>query len=335
MTLGRQGLVWLGAVGLLSMLAAAACGSDDSNGGSGAAAGGGAAGASGGSAGATGGSAGQAGESGSSGGAGEAGSGGGAGAGGSGGTGTAGDHVLISEVGILPATAEFVEIHNPTSAGVDLSNYYLADNSAYHKLTSGPWDPQGTPGTDFLVRFPSGTSIGPGAVLVVAVNSAFEATFGKCPDYYVNATGSAVTCNGNSVLAMLIPTNGSVGDQEGQLISNDREMIVLFTWDGSATTVRDVDYVVWGTGFDDNTRIDKTTVSGYQPDTQRSAQKPAALGLVDGGTGNVSIERCAIETGEKLDSGNGLTGHDETSEDFGASFSSQFTPSPGTKNSCL
>jgi hypothetical protein len=334
MTFPRQGLVWLGVLGGFALLAFAACSDSGSSGGSGATAGGGASG----SAGSGGSSGGGAGQAGSSGGAGQSGASGSAGEGGSGGTGTAGDHVLISEVGILPtlpSTAEFVEIYNPTAAAVDLTNYYLADNSAYHKLTSGPWDPQGTEGTDFLARFPAGTSIAAGAVLVVSVTADYETTFAKCPDFYANATGSAVSCGGASVPAMLIPPNGSVGDQDGQMLSNEREMVVLFTWDGSSPTVQDVDYVTWGTGFDDNTRIDKTGVSGYQPDTARGAQKPVLLGLVDGGTGNISIERCGIEDGETLSGGNGLTGHDETSEDFGTSFASQSAPSPGQKNSCL
>jgi hypothetical protein len=134
---------------------------------------------------------------------------------------------------------------------------------------------------------------------------------------------------------MNIPTNGSVGNQVGALVSNEREMIVLFRWDGSASTVQDVDYVTWGTLFDNDTRIDKTGVTGYKADTARSAQKPAAAGTVGDSGAAVVIERCAIESSEKLSGGNGLTGHDETSEDFGTSFKAATAPSPGTKNSCL
>ncbi len=205
--------------------------------------------------------------------AGSGGTGGTAGSGGSpGDAGTPADHVLISEVGIQPGGAEFVEIYNPTSAAVDLSDYYLADNSAYYKITAGPWNPSGTPGTDFLAQFPSGTSIPAGGVLVVASepasgNDGFETIFGSCPDFTLNSTGAALSCGGGSVPAMTIPTNGSVGSSAGALISNEREMIVLFSWDGSASTVKDVDYVTWGTTFDANTRIDKTGQAGYQNDT--------------------------------------------------------------------
>ncbi len=250
------------------------------------------------------------------------------------------DHVLISEVGIEPGGAEFIELWNPTGAPVDLSDYYIADNSAYHKLTSGPWNPNETPGTDFLARFPSGATLAADAVLVVASepssgNDSFFQIFGSCPTFTLNSTGATLSCNGTTVPAMNIPANGGVGNVAGALISNDREMIVLFTWDGAASTVKNVDYVTWGTDFNADTRVDKTNVTGYQPDTAAGQQKSANQGVAGDGGSPLSIERCGAEVGEKTTGGNGITGHDETSEDMTSSFASQGTPSPGTKNSCL
>ncbi len=48
-------------------------------------------------------------------------------------------HVLLSEVALGPGGSEFIEIVNPTSATVDLANYYLADSSAYYKLPAAAW----------------------------------------------------------------------------------------------------------------------------------------------------------------------------------------------------
>jgi hypothetical protein len=39
----------------------------------------------------------------------------------------AGDHLLISEFAVLPTDAEFIEIYNPTSVAIDLSDYYVTD----------------------------------------------------------------------------------------------------------------------------------------------------------------------------------------------------------------
>jgi hypothetical protein len=117
----------------------------------------------------------------------------------------------------------------------------------------------------------------------------------------------------------------------GAALSNDREMVVLFTWDGNTShTLKDVDYVTWGTVFEDATRVDKTGLPGYKPDTARGSQVGAGLpGVFE------SIVRCVLETAEQTFGGNGITGHDETSERFDTAFTVQATPSPGVKNTCL
>src|SRR5262245_37806937 len=53
------------------------------------------------------------------------------------GGGLSGDHLLISEVAVAPEAGEFIEIWNPTGDAVDLTDYYLSDNSTYVDLASG------------------------------------------------------------------------------------------------------------------------------------------------------------------------------------------------------
>lgn len=241
-----------------------------------------------------------------------------------------GEHLLFSELVVIPTGSEFFELWNPTASAVDLSAYHVADNSAYTRYATGvPWAPVETAGTDFLVRFPAGATIAPDARLVVAMNPGFEAAFGRCPDFVVSATGTALSCTTGSVPAMLIPANGGVGATA--TLSNDREMLVLFVWTGVAgDLVEDVDYLTWGTTFDDASRVDKTAIAGYAADTARAAQTGAIAPVL-----NESIGRCgAIETGEPSASGNGLSGHDETGERLDTAFSSFTTPSPGVANVC-
>ncbi len=227
-----------------------------------------------------------------------------------------------------PTAGEFVEIYNPTGATVDLSNYFLSDNALYHRIASGqPFNPVlATAGTDFLARFPSGTTLAAGAVLVVATGTGFETTYTRCPDFILAAT--AFTCVNGTAAAMVAPTNGGIGAMVG--LSNNREMLVLFAWDGVATTVKDVDYMTWGTTFDGETRADKTSVAGYVADTAAASQTAAAVpGVAQ------SMERCTVEGTEPASGGNGLTGHDETGEDLASAFVIQASPSPGVKNGCL
>lgn len=249
---------------------------------------------------------------------------------GTGGSTPGADHILISEVGVAPDGGEFIEIWNPTGAAVDLSNYYLSDNGTYHGIAAGmPFNPPlATPGTDFLVQFPAGTMLPADGVIVIAAHAAFETQFSKCPDYILSST--ALTCTNGTAKAMVIPTNGAIGAMAG--LSNQREMVILFRWMPGTTKVEDVDYVTWGGMVDAETRVDKTAVTGYKPDTAPNSQTPAPTPMA-----GQSIERCGptLEAGEKTTGGNGLTGHDETSEALDTTFKVQTTPTPGVKNTCL
>ncbi len=129
---------------------------------------------------------------------------------------------------------------------------------------------------------------------------------------------------------MIEPTNGGIGDQPGSLLSGSREMLMLFCWGPGVDVVYDVDYVTWGDEFEDGTRVDKTAVTGYAADTAKASQLNAAA------PSNLkSIERCDdVETDEAATGGNGILGHDETSEDMAASFPVSDPPTPGAKGSC-
>jgi hypothetical protein len=274
------------------------------------------------------------------GGAGDTGGGASGGAGGGGGgSGTGGgnegvpaDHLLISEVAVSSGASEFVEIWNPTNAEVDLTDYYLSDNSTYFGIADGQaWLPAGTAGLDFLVRFPAGQKLAPGGYLVLATDEGFEAEYMKCADLALTST--PVACGGGSLPTMLAPENGALGGSPGVLLTNDGEMLVLFTWDGTVGhPLKDVDYVIWGTNAGSSERADKTNLPGYSADTARDDQRPAASPSDD-----QSIARCAeaLEPGETLQGGNGITGHNETSEWLDQSFQIAVTRTPGAQNACL
>lgn len=239
------------------------------------------------------------------------------------------DHLLISEVATGPVTHEFIEIWNPGSTAVDLTHYFLSDNSVYYKIAYGQaWDPEtSVAGTDFLAQFPAGASIGAGQVLVVQAGSGdFRSTFSECPDYVM--ANSPRPCGSTSVPPLVAPQNGGIGDQAGTLLSNDREMVVLFCWGGQTSTVKDVDYVTWGDDYSGPWRIDKSGEAGYEADRPVASQQPAFAALETN-----SIARCdEEESAETTSGGNGISGHDETSENMGASFAVLCTPNPGEQS---
>lgn len=238
------------------------------------------------------------------------------------------DHLVINEIVVGPNEQEIVEIHNPTAAAVALDDYYLSDNSTYVDLASGgAWNPiTNNPGTDFLARFPAGSSIPAGGVIVIGFDAGYEVAFGGCPDFYMGTAD--LPCGNGMVPAMEQTEDGSITDASN--LSNAREMLVLFTWTGDTNDLlQDVDYVTWGDMFEAGSRADKSAEPGYQPDTAVDMQLPAPAPMPTN-----SIERCGPEVGESTSGGNGITGHDETSENLGASFLVEAAPTPGAMNTC-
>jgi hypothetical protein len=235
------------------------------------------------------------------------------------------NHLLLTEICVQPTKNEFIEIHNPGSAPVALSNYYLWD-ATQHSQDREYWLIAGLTGVeshDFVVRFPDET-IGAGEFKTIAVSPTgdFATAYGKNPDYSVRGDGSGGTVNMEQVL---------VGTELG--LSNGGEVVVLFFWDGTSDLVKDVDYVVWG---DKNEASDKTGVtvgsSTFLPDTAVADQESLSghQGNPDDPATWKSMQRQAdlMEGNEKTTGGNGITGHDETSEDVSQTWKTD-TPTPG------
>ncbi len=173
-------------------------------------------------------------------------------------------HLLITEFAVSPTAGEFIEIYNPGPAAVDLSNYYLSDevfnnNNNYINVVKGGFTAFSS---DFMVKFPAGTTIAPKQFLTIAfTGTGFATSYGKPADFEIKGDDP----NTPDMTAV------SVGATAG--LSNDGEMIMLFYWDGQSDLVQDVDYVVWG---DKAEAIDKTGISidGLDADTTPSTYQP-------------------------------------------------------------
>lgn len=131
-------------------------------------------------------------------------------------------HLLISEVlvnapGIDP-NEEWVELYHPGGAPLDLSGYRIGDAAT-------PGDYEG------MYRFPPGTILGPGQVIVVAVSAqAFSARYGVRPDFELAAT--------DPLVPDLIP-DSSWGRGSWNL-NNTQDEVVLIGPEG------EIDRVEWG-----------------------------------------------------------------------------------------
>lgn len=227
--------------------------------------------------------------------------------------------LLITELTVSPFGSEFVEIYNNGNTTIDLSDVYLTDATFaggptyYYQITSGGGGGGGF--FDFHARFPNGATIAAGVYQTISMNGSTEFTnaFGVTPTYELfEDDGSA-----DAIPDMREATSGSINGQGG--LTDSGEVIVLYTWDGTSDLVEDIDYIVWG---DKVEAIDKTgvTVGGstYLADTSISSQIVISNGAHAAGS---SWQRSDLTEGSETTSGgNGVLGHDETSENTNVTF---------------
>lgn len=216
---------------------------------------------------------------------------------------TAQDHVVISEIVLQPSNAEYIKLYNPTNNAIDLSNYYLTDGTDssnqkyYYNLPTGTNFWSGS-GSDFIVRFPPGYSIEAQSEIIIAATTtaAYESYYSALPDLSVKDD-----------LLNAIDGQNTKGIGTAYL-DNAAETLVLFYWDGSSATVKDVDYILWGSLI---CAVDKSGVAGYQNDTP-VAEQTCAPTHTDG----FKLQRISDEGSEPSSGGNGITGHNETGENL-------------------
>ena len=235
--------------------------------------------------------------------------------------------LLLTELVVTPTGGEFIEIHNPGTDPVDLSDMYVTDatfapeGTFYYNIVTGA-DAGGGAFADFHARFPDGATIEGGAYQTIALagSSEFAAAYGANPDYELFEDGPAT----DDIPDMREAISGSISGQGG--LTNSGEVVVLYQWDGTSDVVTDLDYALWG---DKDEAVDKTSVAtdgpdadadttAYADDTAIADQDVIATGAHPSGS---SFQRGDPTEGtETTSGGNGFGGADETSENLSATW---------------
>ncbi|MCO5171392.1 MAG: lamin tail domain-containing protein [Planctomycetes bacterium] len=264
-----------------------------------------------------------------------------------------GTHLLISEVNYI-TVGEFIEIFNPTPETIALDDYYLSDftqdvaagvtrTQFYYLLPTG--QNFGPNANDFVVRFPAGATIAPGEFQVIAVdmnpNNGFSNFFPNVTPTY-GLRNVVAPAQQMRIFQLGAWVAGNVPGN-GELLTNNGEVLFLFTWNAQAqpptSLITDVDMVAWGntgdgtpTGNQGNVEKSGVTVNGetYAQETPLATQDARRLRPAVGGGSGLSMQRQNyIEAGEVQNgTANGTNGQDETSEDWNANFN-HATPTPG------
>ena len=225
------------------------------------------------------------------------------------------DHLLLTRIVTQPDKAESFSIYNPTDTPIDLSNYYVCDDEDYYKMqTEFPNNIAPSHWINgFTAQFPS-ISIDAYDTLTIVLHANYSDYYGESfsPDLvmYVDQDNSMIETKEGSFGE---PVTGN--DDPIPKLDNDQELLILFYWDGDfSNLIQDVDYFLWGAY---QTPINKTGISTYQDDTPIESQ------LFFDTEAEVYYAYSRIGTNEMDETqagGNGITEHDETSENFRASW---------------
>ena len=175
---------------------------------------------------------------------------------------------------------------------------------------------------DFFIQFPENSIIEPGETQIISMHndSIFHDYYYYYPDYNIHdlKTNSSENFDGNNQVFDYLSHSG-----------NNGESLMLFYWNGISNKIEDVDYVLWGSrglAVDKTNIVDSNDYPLYEPDLN-----PDFQAYLDNTMNHFSYNRILsdqnqyVELGETKP-GNGITGHDETSENLNDSWVSTFNP---------
>jgi hypothetical protein len=124
----------------------------------------------------------------------------------------------------------------------------------------------------------------------------------------VNSYGESADLTLNDDMLDAIDGASTKGNSGAPKLDNVEEALVLFYWDGVSSEIQDVDYLLWGGNA---YGVDKSSITGYLADTPMANQSFMSIHASEEKLVRISYEGSEIQSG-----GNGITGHDETSENL-------------------
>ena len=245
--------------------------------------------------------------------------------------------LLLTEISTLGTDQEFMEIYNPGTEDVDLSDYYLTDanhstsGQFYYRIGEGN-PAQNTVGggafSDFHARFPDGFTIAVGDTIVVTVpgSDLFFENFGFNPDLELFEDGSSPDAVPDMRWIFGVAGNNSIIGDTFPTLTNGAETVILYHFVTGEDKITDIDVFAWKDPAESTTTshyFNKTgvTIGSHAYLNENGTNDTLAFGTINA-FGNSYHRTDATEGGQTPSGSNGVDGRDETSENFKATFSS-------------
>ncbi len=244
------------------------------------------------------------------------------------------DHLILSEIvaethpNFISTGSSYIQVVNPTGSPVTMDQVYITNGTFfsavyYYNLPLGDpatHNPGGGTGGSFHARFPSGYVLAAGDSLAISIDGSdhYLERYGRLPDFelFEDANAPDMVPELLEVFPGSINAGSIVGGTNTPALGISSGTVILYTWDGASDLVQDLDYLIWGTNT--GVRADKTGVTigseTYLDDTPVADQEQVPG---DGPRLRHSLRRISADEGsESLSGGNGVDGHDETSENL-------------------
>jgi|GEM_PF-1364098 len=252
--------------------------------------------------------------------------------------------LLLTEISTVGTEQEFIEIYNPGTEAVDMSDYYITDanyssgDQYYYRIGEGN-PTQLTVGggafSDFHARFPDGFSIAAGdtIVMTVAGSIAYEANFGFRPDLELWEDDAAP--DGVPDMRWIFGTAGDnsiISSGSTPTLTNGAETVILYNFVTGESKVTDIDVFTWKDPSSTTTShfFNKTGVTiGTHSYLNEKGTNVSDAFASQNEFGNSYHRTDATEGSQTATGSNGVDGRDETSENCNQTFAMMpYDPSP-------
>ena len=147
--------------------------------------------------------------------------------------------------------SEKIEIFNPTTESIDISNYYISNFSSYD-LCDPNDEPCDVTFKEFIAGFPVGLTIEPNQSLTIGLHDEemFEDYYDEASDQTLFLSNMNSCSNSGSTIGIVLVDNFDIN-----LLKQSKGSFYLLDWDSNNSVFNEIDFLMWGSSADNENPI--------------------------------------------------------------------------------